>query len=637
MSGSGTTGSPGCSVIGRPQCLTTFRITATAKQTTAITRTSQPVRALWRPVVMPTMAMTMQTTATRAKTMASARSMGRGFYSQWFVSAQYIFTTYKLSRRFPPDREVLTDISLSFLPGAKIGVLGYNGAGKSTLLRIMAGLDTDFDGQAQLAPGASVGLLEQEPQLNHDKDVRGNIEDAVAGTKGLLERFDELSMNYSEETADEFARVQERIDAVDGWNLDTTLEIAMDALRCPPPDADVATLSGGERRRVALCRLLLRQPDLLLLDEPTNHLDAESVAWLERHLQDYAGTVVAVTHDRYFLDNVAGWILELDRGRGVPYQGNYSGWLEQKRARLETEARQETARRRTIEQELEWVRLNVSARRNKPKARLNAYEALLAEDRAGATKLDQVQIHIPAGPRLGRVVVEAERLRKAYGERVLIDELSFTLPPGGIVGVIGPNGAGKTTLLRLITGDEDPDDGALRLGESVELAYVDQARDALDPEKSVWEEISGGADQIKLGERTINSRAYVAGFNFKGSDQQKKVAKLSGGERNRLHLAKLLRGGGNLLLLDEPTNDLDVDTLRALEEALLAFAGCAVVVSHDRWFLDRIATHVLAFEGDSQVRWFEGNFEAYESFRRSELGAEAERPKRITYKKLVRG
>jgi ATP-binding cassette ChvD family protein len=452
--------------------------------------------------------------------------------------------------------------------------------------------------------------------------------------RALLDRFNELSMNYSEETADELGAVQEQIDAVDGWNLDTTLEIAMDALRCPPPESDVATLSGGERRRVALCRLLLRQPDLLLLDEPTNHLDAESVAWLERHLRDYAGTVVAVTHDRYFLDNVAGWILELDRGRGIPYQGNYSGWLEQKRARLEQEARQEAARKRTIEHELEWVRLNASARRNKPKARLNAYESLLAQD--ANVKLDNVQIHIPAGPRLGEVVVEAEGLRKAYGDRVLFEEVSFSLPRGGIVGVIGPNGAGKTTLLRLITGQEQPDAGTLRLGESVQLAYVDQSRDSLDGAKTVWEEVSGGQDQIKLGEQWINSRAYVAGFNFKGTDQQKKVAKLSGGERNRLHLAKLLREGGNLLLLDEPTNDLDVDTLRALEEALLAFAGCAVIVSHDRWFLDRIATHVLAFEGDSQVRWFEGNFEAYESFRREQLGEAADRPKRITYKKLTR-
>ncbi len=551
------------------------------------------------------------------------------------MSSQYIFTTYKLSRRYPPDREVLTDISLSFLPGAKIGVLGYNGAGKSTLLQIMAGRDTEYDGQAQLAPGATVGLLEQEPQLDPAKDVRGNVEEGVAEIKGLLDRFNELSMNYSDETAEEFANVQERIDAVDGWNLDTTLEIAMDALRCPPGDADVSTLSGGERRRVALCRLLLRQPDLLLLDEPTNHLDAESVAWLEQHLQDYGGTVVAVTHDRYFLDNVAGWILELDRGRGIPYQGNYTGWLEQKRARLEAEARQDSARRRTIDRELEWVRLNASARRSKPKARLNAYEALLAEDRN--VKLDQVQIHIPAGPRLGAVVVDAQDVTKGYGDRMLIDGLSFKLPPGGIVGVIGPNGAGKTTLVRMITGAETPDSGSLRLGETVELAYVDQSRDALDPDKTVWQEISGGQDQIKVGDRTVNSRAYVAGFNFKGTDQQTKVGKLSGGERNRLHLAKLLRSGGNLLLLDEPTNDLDVDTLRALEEALLSFAGCAVVVSHDRWFLDRIATHVIAFEGDSQVRWFEGNFEAYESFRHEQLGAEADRPHRITYKKLVRG
>ncbi len=551
------------------------------------------------------------------------------------MSTQYIFTTYKLSRRYPPDREVLTDISLSFLPGAKIGVIGYNGAGKSTLLRIMAGLDTEFDGHAQLGAGATVGLLEQEPQLDPAKTVRENIEEGVAETKALLDRFNELSMNYSDETADEFARVQEQIDAVDAWNLDTTLEIAMDALRTPPGDADITTLSGGEKRRVALARLLLGQPDLLLLDEPTNHLDAESVAWLERHLQDYKGTVVAITHDRYFLDNVAGWILELDRGRGIPYEGNYSGWLEQKRARLQQESKQENARQRTIEQELEWVRLNASARRNKPKARLNAYEALLAQDRN--VKLDQVQIHIPAGPRLGGVVLEANNLNKSFGDRLLIDDLSFTLPPGGIVGVIGPNGAGKTTLVRMITGQEQPDSGTLKLGETVELAYVDQSRDALDPDKTVWQEISGGEDQIKLGDRTVNSRAYVSGFNFKGSDQQQKVGKLSGGERNRLHLAKLLKTGGNLLLLDEPTNDLDVDTLRALEEALLAFAGCAVVVSHDRWFLDRIATHVLAFEGESQTRWFEGNFEAYETFRHEQLGAEADRPHRITYKKLVRG
>jgi ATP-binding cassette ChvD family protein len=550
------------------------------------------------------------------------------------MSTQYIFTTYKLGRRYPPDREVLRDISLSFLPGAKIGVLGFNGAGKSTLLRIMAGLDTDFDGHAQLAPGATVGLLEQEPQLDSTKDVRGNIEEAVGEVRALLDRFNELSMNYSDETAEELGTVQERIDAVDGWNLETTLEIAMDALRCPPPDADVTTLSGGERRRVALCRLLLRQPDLLLLDEPTNHLDAESVAWLERHLRDYQGTVVAVTHDRYFLDNVAGLILELDRGHGIPYQGNYSGWLEQKRQRLEQEARKEHVRQRTIARELEWVRLNASARRNKPKARLSAYESLLAQD--GAVRLDEVQIHIPAGQRLGEIVVEAEGLHKSYGDRVLFEDLSFSLPRGAIVGVIGPNGAGKTTVLRMITGQESPDAGTLRVGETVKLAYVDQARDDLRPDATVWQEVSGGQDQISLGDRTVNSRAYVAGFNFRGSDQQKKVAKLSGGERNRLHLAKLLREGGNLLLLDEPTNDLDVDTLRALEEALLSFAGCAVVVSHDRWFLDRIATHVLAFEGDSQARWFEGNFDAYETFRHEQLGAAADRPKRITYKKLVR-
>ncbi|HLH65871.1 MAG TPA: energy-dependent translational throttle protein EttA [Solirubrobacteraceae bacterium] len=546
----------------------------------------------------------------------------------------YIFTTHRLSRRYPPDRQVLSDISLSFLPGAKIGVLGYNGAGKSTLLRIMAGIDTDFDGHAQLARSASVGLLEQEPRLDASKDVRGNVEDGVAEIRALLARFEELSMSYREEIADEFASLQERIDALDGWNLDTTVEIAMDALRCPPGDADVSTLSGGERRRVALCRLLLRAPDLLLLDEPTNHLDAESVAWLEQHLRDYRGTVVAVTHDRYFLDNVAGWILELDRGRGIPYRGNYSSWLERKRERLAAEERQESARRRTIERELEWVRLNASARRTKPKARLNAYEQLLSQERS--VRLEEVQIHIPPGPRLGEVVVEAEGLRKAYGDRLLIDDLSFRLPRGGIVGVIGPNGAGKTTLLRMICGQEQPDAGTLRLGETVQLAYVDQSREALDERRTVWEEISGGQEQIRLGERTVSSRAYVAGFNFKGSDQQKRVGNLSGGERNRLHLAKLLRSGANLLLLDEPTNDLDTDTLRALEEALLAFAGCAVIVSHDRWFLDRVATHVLAFEGDSQVRWFEGNFEAYESFRRQQLGAAADRPHRITYKRLAR-
>jgi len=550
------------------------------------------------------------------------------------VAGEYIYTTYKLSRRHPPDKQVLTDVSLSFYPGAKIGVLGYNGAGKSTLLRIMAGLDHDYEGEAQLAPNATVGLLEQEPYLDPEKDVRGNVEEGVAETKALLDRFNELAANYSDETADEFARLQEQIDAADAWTLDTRLDYAMDALRCPPADADVTTLSGGERRRVALCRLLLSQPDLLLLDEPTNHLDAESVAWLERYLHDYAGTIVAVTHDRYFLDNVAGWILELDRGRGIPYQGNYTGWLEQKEKRLQQEAKADDTRRKTISKELEWVRMNASARRAKPKARLNAYEALLAEERN--VKLDQVQIHIPAGPRLGGLVVEAENVSKSFGDRILIDDLSFNLPPAAIVGVIGPNGAGKTTLMRMITGQEQPDSGSFKVGDTVKLAYVDQSREDLDPGKTVWEEISGGLDQMMLGENAINSRAYVAGFNFKGSDQQKKVGTLSGGERNRLHMAKLLASGGNMLILDEPTNDLDVDTLRALEEALLAFAGCAVVVSHDRWFLDRIATHVIAFEGDSQVRWFEGNFEAYESFRHEQLGAEADRPHRLSYKKLTR-
>ena len=551
------------------------------------------------------------------------------------MSSQYIYSMYKLSRTHPPDKQVLKDISLSFFPGAKIGVLGLNGSGKSTLLSIMAGKDQDFRGEAQLAPGATVGMLEQEPQLDELKDVRGNVEDGVAETRALLDRFNELAANYSDETADEFARLQDRIDAADAWNLDTQLDQAMDALRLPPPDADVSKLSGGERRRVALCRLLLSAPDLLLLDEPTNHLDAESVGWLERHLEDYKGTIVAVTHDRYFLDNVAGWILELDRGHGLPFKGNYSSWLEQKQARLAQEERQESARQRTIAQELEWVRENPKGRRKKAKARLNNYERLLAEERN--VKLDSVQIHIPAGPRLGDKVIEAAGLRKGFGDRLLIEDLSFSLPPAGIVGVIGANGAGKTTLFKMIVGQEQPDEGTLALGETVELAYVDQSRDALDPEKSVWEEISEGYDNIVVGEREIASRAYVAGFNFRGSDQQRKVGVLSGGERNRVHLAKLLRSGGNLLLLDEPTNDLDVDTLRALEEALLDFAGCAVVISHDRWFLDRVATHVLAFEGDSQVTWFEGNFDAYEDWRRERLGAEAERPHRITYKKLVRG
>src|SRR5215208_3490745 len=506
------------------------------------------------------------------------------------VSSQYIYSMYKLSRTHPPDKQVLKDISLSFFPGAKIGVLGLNGSGKSTLLRIMAGSDAEYRGEAQLAPGATVGMLEQEPQLDPDKDVRGNVEDGVAETRALLDRFNELAANYSDETADEFARIQEKIDAADAWNLDTQLDQAMDALRLPPPDAGVSTLSGGERRRVALCRLLLSAPDLLLLDEPTNHLDAESVAWLEQHLEHYKGTVVAVTHDRYFLDNVAGWILELDRGHGLPFKGNYSSWLEQKQTRLAQEEKKEKSRKRMIEQELAWVRENPKGRRKKAKARLNNYERLLAEDRN--ISLDDVQIHIPAGQRLGDKVIEAEALRKGFGERLLIEDLSFTLPPAGIVGVIGANGAGKTTLFRMIVGQERPDAGALAVGDSVDLAYVDQSRDALDPDKTVWEEISDGYEHIKVGDREVNSRAYVAGFNFKGSDQQRKVGVLSGGERNRVHLAKLLRRGGNVLLLDEPTNDLDVDTLRALEEALLSFPGCAVIISHDRWFLDRVATHV---------------------------------------------
>jgi energy-dependent translational throttle protein EttA len=550
------------------------------------------------------------------------------------MAHQYIFQMHRLTKAFPPDKTVLKDITLAFLPGAKIGVLGYNGAGKSTVLNIMAGRETEYRGDAMLAPGATVGLLEQEPHLDEAKDVRGNVEDGVGETRALLDRFNELAANYSDDTADEFARLQAQIDAADAWNLDTNIEYAMDALRLPPADAEVTRLSGGERRRVALCRLLLATPDLLLLDEPTNHLDAESVAWLEQHLAEYKGTVVAVTHDRYFLDNVAGWILELDRSRGIPYEGNYSSWLEQKQARLAQEERQEKARQKTIASELEWVRQNPKGRQTKQKARLANFEALVAQERN--VKLDEVQIHIPAGPRLGDVVVQADHLRKGFGDKLLIDDLSFSLPRGGIVGVIGPNGAGKTTLFRMITGQEQPDAGDLRVGDTVQLAYVDQSRDALDPEKSVWEEISDGLDQLKVGDRVMNSRQYVAGFNFKGSDQQKKVSKLSGGERNRVHLAKLLRTGGNLLLLDEPTNDLDVDTLRALEEALLNFAGCAVVISHDRWFLDRIATHVLAFEGDSQVTWFEGNFEAYEEHRRELLGAEADRPHRITYKRLTR-
>ncbi len=551
------------------------------------------------------------------------------------MSAQYIFTMHRLSKVHQPDKTVLENITLAFFPGAKIGVLGYNGAGKSSLLRIMAGTDQEYRGEAALAPGASVGMLEQEPGLDETKDVKGNVEEGVAETKALLDRFNELAANYSEDTAEEFAAIQAKIDAADAWNLDTQLEYAMDALRLPPPDADVAVLSGGERRRVALCRLLLSAPDLLLLDEPTNHLDAESVAWLERHLAEYKGTIVAVTHDRYFLDNVAGWILELDRGKGIPYEGNYSSWLEQKQARLAQEERSEKARQRTIAAELDWVRTNPKGKRTKSKARLARYEELVAEERN--VKLEDVQIYIPPGPRLGDRVLVADSVTKGYGDRLLIESLSFELPRAGIVGVIGANGAGKSTLFRMITGQEEPDGGKLELGDTVKLAYVDQSRETLDPDKTVWEEISGGEDQLTLGERKINSRQYTAGFNFKGPDQQKRVGVLSGGERNRVHLAKVLSAGGNLLLLDEPTNDLDVDTLRALEQALLAFPGCAMVISHDRWFLDRVATHVLAFEGDSQVSWFEGNFEAYEEHRHTLLGSSADRPHRITYKRLVRG
>jgi len=551
------------------------------------------------------------------------------------MAPQYIYTMQRLSKLHPPNKTVLDDITLAFYPGAKIGVLGYNGAGKSTLLRIMAGQDEEYRGEAQLAPGASVGMLEQEPQLDESKDVKGNVEDGVSETKALLDRFNELAANYSEDVAEEFGALQAKIDATDAWNLETQLDYAMDALRLPPPDADVSKLSGGERRRVALCRLLLSAPDLLLLDEPTNHLDAESVAWLEQHLAEYKGAVVAVTHDRYFLDNVAGWILELDRGKGIPYEGNYSSWLEQKQARLAQEERAEKGRRRTIAAELEWVRANPKGKRTKSKARLARYEELVAEERN--VKLEEVQIHIPPGPRLGEKVLSASDLTKGYGDRLLIESLSFELPRAGIVGVIGANGAGKTTLFRMITGEEQPDGGTIELGETVQLAYVDQSRDALDPAKTVWEEISEGLDQLQVGERTVNSRQYTAGFNFKGTDQQARIGNLSGGERNRVHLAKLLRSGGNLLLLDEPTNDLDVDTLRALEDALLGFPGCAVVISHDRWFLDRISTHVLAFEGDSRVTWFEGNFDAYEEHRREVLGAAADRPHRITYKRLVRG
>ena len=555
---------------------------------------------------------------------------------------QYIYTMKGLGKVHPPDSVVLKDIWLSFLPGAKIGVLGLNGAGKSSLLRIMAGEDTEFVGEAFPADGISVGFLPQEPGLDSTKDVLGNVSEGVAETKALLDRYDELNMKLGEDLSpeqmdkvlQEQGRLQDRIDAVNAWDIDAQLELAMDALRCPPPDADVTKLSGGERRRVALCRLLLKSPDLLLLDEPTNHLDAESVAWLERFLKEYKGTVVAVTHDRYFLDNVAEWILELDRGSGIPWKGNYSSWLEQKQQRLSQEEKSETKRQKTLQRELEWIRMAPRARQAKGKARLNAYEQLLNEDTA--QKLEQVEIYIPPGPRLGDVVVEARALRKAYGDLLLIDELNFTLPRGGIVGVIGPNGAGKTTLFRLIAAQEKPDSGSLRLGDTVEIGYVDQSRDALHASKSVWEEISGGLDELAIGKRPVASRAYVSWFNFKGPQQQRKVGTLSGGERNRVHLAKLLQRGSNLLLLDEPTNDLDVDTLRALEEALVNYAGCAVVISHDRWFLDRIATHMLAFEGDSRVVWFEGNYQDYEADRRRRLGAEADRPHRIKYRRLTR-
>ena len=555
---------------------------------------------------------------------------------------QYIYVMKGLSKTYPGGREVLKDIWLSFLPGAKIGVLGANGAGKSTLLRIMAGDEREFNGEAWAADGARSGFLAQEPALDPDKDVFGNIIEGLAETKALVDRFEAVSARFGEDLSPEEmealiaeqGELQEKIDHADAWELDRTVEIAMDALRCPPGEAAVATLSGGERRRVALCRLLLQRPDLLLLDAPTNHLDAESVAWLQRFLKDYPGTVVTVTHDRYFLDEVAGWILELDRGRGIPFEGNYSGWLEQKSARLEGEGKAEEARRRTLERELEWVRASPRARQAKSKARLTAYETLVAESREKAP--ETAQIVLPPGPRLGDLVVEAERVRKGFGNHLLIEELSFRLPPGGIVGVIGPNGAGKTTLFRMITGQETPDSGRFRIGETVKPGYVDQSRDTLVAGNSVWQEISGGQDEIDLGRRKIASRAYCALFNFRGPDQQKKVGQLSGGERNRVHLAKMLKEGANLLLLDEPTNDLDVDTLRALEEALLEYPGCAVIITHDRWFLDRIATHILAFEGDSQTVWFEGNYADYEADRHRRLGAAADQPHRIKYKPLVR-
>jgi ATP-binding cassette ChvD family protein len=558
--------------------------------------------------------------------------------------AQFIYTMKDLGKVSPQGKKLLEGIWLSFFYGAKIGVLGANGAGKSTLLRIMAGVDKEFNGEAFVADGTRVGYLPQEPELDPGRNVREHVEEAVADRRALLERFEAISARFAEPMEDdamekllaEQARVQDQIEACDAWDLDRHVEIAMDALRLPPGDADVTTLSGGEKRRVALCRVLLAEPDMLLLDEPTNHLDAESVAWLERHLHEYKGTVVAVTHDRYFLDNVAGWILELDRGAGIPWEGNYSSWLEQKEKRLAAEEKGADTRRRTLARELEWIRMSPRGRQAKGKARINQYQALLSESEGAQSRPDRNQISIPPGPRLGDVVIEADGLGKSYGDRLLFEDLTFKLPPGGIVGVIGPNGAGKTTLFRLLTGQEKADAGTLKFGDTVQLSYVDQSRDALDPNRSLWEEISdGGHELVMVGKREVNSRAYCASFNFKGSDQQKKVGSLSGGERNRLHLAKLLKSGGNLLLLDEPTNDLDVDTLRALEEALLAFAGCAVVISHDRWFLDRIATHMLAFEGDSRVVWFEGNYQDYEADRRRRLGADADRPHRIKYRRLT--
>jgi ATP-binding cassette ChvD family protein len=557
------------------------------------------------------------------------------------MPAEFIYSTYKLSRHYPPDRTVLEDISISFYPGAKIGVIGPNGAGKSSLLRVMAGLDDGFTGEARLTPGFTVGYLSQEPQLDPAKDVKGNVMDGVREVQTLIDQYNAVMAKWSEPDADyeavgaEQSALEDRINAADAWNLERNVDIAMEALRCPPDDADVTTLSGGEKRRVALARLLLRHPDLLLLDEPTNHLDAESVEWLERFLDEYSGTVVAVTHDRYFLDNVAKWILELDRGRGIPFEGNYSGWLEQKLERLSREQKQADARQRTLARELEWVRMGAKARQAKGKARLSAYEKLLAEANDAKDAGRELEIAIPPGPRLGDQVIDVRDLRKGYGDRLLIEDLTFSLPRAGIVGIIGPNGAGKTTLFRMLVGQETPDAGSVEIGETVQLSYVDQSRDELRADKTVFQEITDGVEAVKVGNREIPARAYVSSFNFRGTDQQKMVGQLSGGERNRVHLAKLLQSGGNVLLLDEPTNDLDVDTLRALEAGLESFPGCVVVISHDRWFLDRIATHVLAFEGDSQVRWFEGNVSDYEAFRHKELGTAADQPRRIRYKRLV--